>query len=90
MIPTPMAIRSAFLVSLNPPMGPSRLFREVCGMLANAGFVAVEGFTYTISDGRGGTSTAVVTVTVQQSVPTSVNVINGRLVIAGTSPATKR
>ena len=51
----------------------------------NAGFLAVDSFTYTISDGRGGTSTSVVTVTVQPSVPTSVNVINGELVITGSS-----
>jgi hypothetical protein len=49
----------------------------------SAGYLGTTSFTYTISDGRGGTSTATVTVTVQQSVPTSVNVVNGRLTIAG-------
>jgi hypothetical protein len=51
----------------------------------NTGFLGSNSFTYTISDGRGGTSTSTVTVTVQPSVPTSVSVVNGRLVITGSS-----
>jgi hypothetical protein len=52
---------------------------------SSTNFTGNDSFTYTISDGRGGTSTGVVSVTVQQAVPTSVNVVNGRLVIGGSA-----
>jgi parallel beta-helix repeat protein len=48
-----------------------------------AGYIGPDAFTYTISDGRGGTATAAVSVSVQQPLPTSVSVVNGRLVIRG-------
>jgi hypothetical protein len=47
--------------------------------------VGADSFTYTISDGRGGTATTNVSITVASAVPTSVSVVNGVLTITGAS-----
>jgi hypothetical protein len=47
------------------------------------GYTGADAFTYTISDGRGGTATATVSITVQQTNPTSVSVVQGRLLVRG-------
>jgi hypothetical protein len=49
------------------------------------GYTGSDSFTYTISDGRGGTATATVSLSIQPALPISVNVVNGRLVILGSS-----
>jgi parallel beta-helix repeat protein len=48
-----------------------------------SGYVGTDAFTYTISDGRGGTSTTTVSLDVRQAQPTSVSVVNGRLIVVG-------
>jgi parallel beta-helix repeat protein len=59
---------------------------QVSGSLRYApanGYLGLDSFTYTISDGRGGTSTTTVSLDVRQPLPTSVSVVNGRLVVVG-------
>ncbi len=48
-----------------------------------SGYAGADSFTYMVSDGRGGTAAATVSVTVQSTTGPTVRVDNGRLVIAG-------
>ena len=47
------------------------------------GYSGADTFNYTVSDGRGGTSTAKVSLTVQSAAATSVQVDSGRMIISG-------
>jgi hypothetical protein len=49
------------------------------------GYTGSDSFSYTVTDNRGGTATATVSLTVQAAPPTQVTVVNGRLVITGSS-----
>ncbi len=56
----------------NPPNGTVRIENGQITYTPNPGFVGTDIFPYTISDGRGGTATAFVTVTVTNTPPVAV------------------
>ncbi len=58
---------------------------DVATYTPEAGFTGMDTFTYTLSDGHGGTDTATVKVTVTGNEPPVLNPIGNRTVILGTS-----